>query len=42
MASVFSKEYAEDIVQDAYIKLHQYSTEDKCFTFGNLNKLYFL
>ena len=22
MASVFSKQYAEDIVQDAYIKLH--------------------
>ena len=26
MASVFSKQYAEDIVQDAYIKLHQYSS----------------
>ena len=40
MASVFSKEYAEDIVQDAYIKLHQYSSEEKWFTFGNLNKSY--
>lgn len=40
MASLFSKQYAEDIVQDAYIKLHQYSTEEKCFTNDNINKSY--
>ena len=40
MASVFSKREAEDIVQECYIKLHQYSSEDKCFTYNNLNKSY--
>lgn len=40
MASVFSKQEAEDIVQEVYIKLHLYSSAEKCFTNDNLNKSY--
>jgi DNA-directed RNA polymerase specialized sigma24 family protein len=40
MASVFSKQDAEDIVQETYIKLHLYSSYDKCFTNDILNKSY--
>ena len=40
MASVFSKQDAEDIVQETYIKMHLYSSYDKCFTNDILNKSY--
>lgn len=40
MAKVFSKTDAEDIVQETYIKLHQYSSYEKCFTNDKLNKGY--
>jgi len=39
-AKIFDKVNYEDIVQETYIKLHLYSSEEKCFTDGNLNKGY--
>jgi DNA-directed RNA polymerase specialized sigma24 family protein len=39
-AKIFDKSYYEDIVQETYLKLHQYSSEEKCFTNGKLNKGY--
>jgi len=39
-AKIFDNSYCEDIVSETYIKLHQYSSEDKCFTNGKLNKGY--
>jgi hypothetical protein len=39
-AKIFDKSYYEDIVSETYIKLHQYSSEEKCFTNGKLNKGY--
>jgi hypothetical protein len=39
-AKIFDKSYYEDIVSETYIKLHQYSNEEKCFTNGKLNKGY--
>ena len=33
-------DYAEDCVQQAYIKLHQYGSEDKVLTKGEVNKGY--
>ena len=39
-AKVFDKVNYEDIVQETYIKLHLYSSEDKCFTNDKLNKGY--
>ena len=32
--------YSEDIVQEAYIKLHKYATEDKVFKNGKISKGY--
>ncbi len=32
--------YSEDLVQDMYLKLNQYSSEEKCFTDGRLNEGY--
>ena len=40
LASTFNKSLAADIVQETYIKLHLYSSEEKCFTDGKLNKGY--
>lgn len=40
IAKLFDKNLAEDIVQETYIKLHQYSTEEKCFIGEKLNKSY--
>jgi hypothetical protein len=39
-AKIFDKSYCEDIVSETYLKLHQYSSEEKCFTNGKLNKGY--
>ena len=39
-AKIFDKVNYEDIVQETYIKLHLYSSEDKCFTNDKLNKGY--
>jgi len=39
-AKIFDKSYCEDIVSEVYLKLHQYSSEEKCFTNGKLNKGY--
>jgi hypothetical protein len=39
-AKIFDSSYYEDIVSETYIKLHQYSSEEKCFTNGKLNKGY--
>jgi hypothetical protein len=39
-AKIFDGSYYEDIVSETYIKLHQYSSEEKCFTNGKLNKGY--
>ena len=35
-----AKDYAEDIVQESYIKLHQYSSESKIFYEGKISKGY--
>lgn len=35
-----AKDYAEDIVQESYLKLHQYSSEDKIFHKGQISKGY--
>ena len=40
MAKLFDNNNAEDIVQDAYIKLSMYATEEKCFINGKPNKNY--
>lgn len=40
MAKLFDSNNAEDIVQDAYIKLSMYSNEDKCFINDKPNKNY--
>ena len=32
--------YAEDIVQEMYIRLNKYSTAEKCITNGKVNKHY--
>jgi DNA-directed RNA polymerase specialized sigma24 family protein len=40
MAKLFDNNNAEDIVQDAYIKLAMYATEEKCFINGKPNKNY--
>jgi DNA-directed RNA polymerase specialized sigma24 family protein len=40
MAKLFDNSYAEDIVQDMYIKLQMYATEDKCFVNDKPNKNY--
>ena len=39
-AKIFDKINYEDIVQETYIKLHLYSSYDKCFTNDKLNKGY--
>ncbi len=39
-AKIFDGSYYEDIVSETYLKLHQYSSEEKCFTNGKLNKGY--
>ena len=39
-AKIFDKVNYEDIVQETYIKLHLYSSEEKCFTNDKLNKGY--
>jgi hypothetical protein len=39
-AKIFDSSYYEDIVSETYLKLHQYSSEEKCFTNGKLNKGY--
>jgi len=39
-AKIFDNSYCEDIVSETYIKLHEYSSYDKCFTNGKLNKGY--
>jgi len=33
-------DYAEDIVQEMYLKLHKYSSYDKCIVDGKVNKYY--
>jgi DNA-directed RNA polymerase specialized sigma24 family protein len=40
MAKLFDSSNAEDIVQDAYIKISMYATEDKCFINDKPNKNY--
>jgi DNA-directed RNA polymerase specialized sigma24 family protein len=40
MAKLFDSSNAEDIVQDAYIKLAMYSNEEKCFINDKPNKNY--
>ena len=35
-----AKDYAEDIVQESYIKLHVYSSEEKLFKNGIISKGY--
>lgn len=34
------KDYSEDIVQEMYLKVHKYSTEDKVFNNNTINVLY--
>ena len=40
LAVVFSKQDAEDIIQDVYIKVSLYAKEDKLFINDKLNKHY--
>lgn len=35
-----AKDFAEDVVQDTYIKLHKYANADKVITNGHVNKGY--
>ena len=35
-----AKTHAEDIVQECYLRLHEYSSADKCITNGKVNKHY--